>query len=111
MPAPAPLLSLCQRADLSLCLLLCLCMFAGPTGTLAPCQPAPPGPLQEFRGGKERLARLEERFAAMVEGPLSAALAAHKGARGGRAWRGLAERGVLQCSVYSVMCKQAARAG
>eukprot|EP00887_Chlorella_sp_A99_P007905 scaffold12.g7905.t1 len=33
----------------------------------------------EFRGGRQRLARLEERFAAAVEAPLAAAFAAQKG--------------------------------
>ncbi|GAB4818119.1 hypothetical protein N2152v2_005165 [Parachlorella kessleri] len=37
--------------------------------------------VQEFRGGRERLARLEERFATMVEGSLATALAAKDGAQ------------------------------
>lgn len=35
--------------------------------------------VQEFRGGRERLGQLEERFASMVEGSLAAALKAQKG--------------------------------
>ena len=35
--------------------------------------------MAEFRGGKERLAQLEERFAGMVEAPLAAAFSSQQG--------------------------------